>query len=431
MAKIGKYEVIRELGEGATSVVYLADDPFAGRKVAIKRIKTEVLGDSELGQRFHKLFLAEASLAGKLRHPHIVSIYDAEASDHDSYIVMEYVPGGTLERYCRVDNLLPVARIVELIFKCCKALDFAHRHGIIHRDIKPANILIGEGDDIKISDFGAALSIAAETTQVTGVGSPAYMSPEQVRDLQLNHQTDIFSVGVVMYQLLTGHLPFKGTNNFSMIYQIMNVDPLPPSVYRPEIPSVVDVIVKKALAKSLEQRYRTWGEFSADLASTFAELRNVAHEVPESEKFDTLRSLSFFRDFGDVDLWQVVRISRWSRHPPGTHLIREGESGSSFFILASGEVKVTKAGRLLNVLGAGECFGEMSYLGTGDFQRSASVAAHTDITLIEIGDDALAKSSESCRNRFNAAFLRLLVERLQAANIRISRLLMERNFAPS
>lgn len=431
MEKIGKYEIIEEIGAGATSVVYLANDPFAGRKVAIKRVKTEVLGDSELGQRFRKLFLAEASLAGKLRHPHIVSIYDAEANDQGSYIVMEYVPGGTLEQYCRVDRLLPVPRVVELIFKCCKALDFAHRFGVIHRDIKPANILTGESDDIKISDFGAALSISAETTQVTGVGSPAYMSPEQLRDQQLSHQTDIFSLGVVMYQLLTGHLPFKAANNFSMIYQIINVDALPPSVYRPEIPSVVDAILKKALAKNLDERYRSWGEFSADLASTFAELHYIAHEVSESEKFDTLRSLSFFRDFGDVDLWQVVRISRWSRHPPGTEVIREGDAGSSFFVLAAGEVKITKSGRLLNVLGAGECFGEMSHLGTGDFRRSASVSAHTDITLIEIADDALAKSSESCRNFFNAAFLRLLVERLQAANVRVSQLLLERNVALS
>ncbi|MFN7277599.1 MAG: serine/threonine-protein kinase, partial [Betaproteobacteria bacterium] len=174
MERIGKYEIIRQIGSGATSVVYLADDPFTGRKVAIKRVRTEVLGDSDLGQRFRRLFLAEASLAGKLRHPHIVSIYDAEATEQDSYIAMEYVPGGTLEQYCRVDNLLPLARTVELMFKCCKALDFAHRFGVIHRDIKPANILIGDLDEIKISDFGAALSISAETTQVSGVGSPAY-----------------------------------------------------------------------------------------------------------------------------------------------------------------------------------------------------------------------------------------------------------------
>jgi len=427
MQKIGKYEILRELGKGATSEVYLANDPFAARQVAVKVVKQEALVDKEHGKRFQKLFLTEASLAGKLQHPHIVAIYDAEANDDGSYIVMEYVEGGTLEPFCRVDGLLPVARIIEIVFKCSKALDFAHRHGIIHRDIKPANILMTGGSDIKISDFGAALSLASETTQVTGVGSPAYMSPEQVRDQQLSHQTDIFSLGVVLYQLLTGRLPFKATNNFSMVYQIINVDPPPPSMHRPDIPAAVDVITKKSLQKSLDKRYQSWAEFSADLASTFVDLQNTTEVVPETEKFNTLRGLAFFRNFSDVDLWQVVRISTWSRHPAGTTVIRQGDAGKSFFILASGEVRVTKSEKLLNVLKAGECFGEMSYLGTKDFQRTATVVAVDDITMIEIADEALSQSTESCRNRFNAAFLDLLVARLESANIRVSQLLMDRN----
>ena len=431
MQKIGKYEIVKEIGKGATSVVYLANDPFAGRQVAIKLVRQEALIDKEHGRRFQKLFLTEASLAGKLEHPHIVSIFDAEASDTGSYIVMEYIDGGTLEHFCRMENLLPIPRIIEIIFKCSKALDFAHRHGIIHRDIKPANILATEGTDIKISDFGAALLLASETTQVTGVGSPAYMSPEQVRDQQLTHQTDIFSLGVVMYQLLGGKLPFKATNNFSMVYQIINVDPPPPSMHRPEIPSAVDVIVKRAMQKNPDRRYQTWHEFSADLASVFVDLQYLPELVPETEKFNTLRDLAFFAAFSDVDLWQVVRISTWSRHPAGATLIREGDAGRSFFILAAGQVRVTKSGRLLNVLNTGECFGEMSYLGTSDTHRSATIIALTDITLIEIVDEALEQSTESCRSRFNAAFLALLVSRLESANIRVSRLLVDGSLGAS
>ncbi len=426
MERIGKYDVVRELGRGATSEVYLANDTFADRKVAIKLVRQEALGDIEYGRRFQKLFLTEASLAGKLQHPHIAAIYDAVADQEGSYIVMEYVEGTTLEEYCRVENLLPIPRIIELVFKCSKALDYAHRLGIIHRDIKPANILMTSEGEIKISDFGAALSLGSETTQVTGVGSPAYMSPEQVRDQQLNHQTDIFSLGVVMYQLLTGRLPFKATNNFSMVYQIINVDPPPPSIHRPEIPPAVDVIAKKALQKNLDRRYQTWSDFSAALAGVFNELQSTAEQVPETEKFNTLRSLAFFRGFSDVELWQVVRISSWSRHGPDTVLLREGEPGRSFFIMASGRVQITKQGRLLTSLGTGQCFGEMSYLGTRDLQRSATVTTVTDVTLIEIADEALSQSTESCRNRFNAAFLELLVSRLEDANIRVSQLLMER-----
>ena len=229
MERIGKYEIRERLGEGMTSIVYLAHDSFANRDVAIKRLYSEALNDPLRGQLYRRLMVTEASLAGKLNHPHIVQIYDAVLSDDESYIVMEYVAGGTLEPFCQPDNLLPYDRLVEIIFKCTRALDYAYHEGITHRDIKPANILLANrdnlGGDIKISDFGAAL-LATETdkTQVSGVGSPAYMSPQQVRELQLDHRTDIYSLGVVMYQLLSGRLPFHASNNYSMIYQITSLE---------------------------------------------------------------------------------------------------------------------------------------------------------------------------------------------------------------
>ena len=429
MDKIGKYQIIKELGRGATSAVYLANDAFAGRKVAIKLVRADALGDKELGRRFHKLFLVEASLAGKLSHPHLVAIYDAVSDEDGSYLVMEYVAGGTLEPYTLPARLMTINAIVEVIFKCCKALDYAHRHGIIHRDIKPANILLTGETDIKISDFGAALSVTAETTQVSGIGSPAYMSPEQLQEMTLNHQTDIFSLGVVMYQLLTGALPFKSTNNYSMVYQIINVDPPPASLLRPDTPSAVDMIVKRALEKDIAKRFQTWEEFAQALADTFNNLQKPAEIVPETEKFSILRNLEFFRRFQDVDLWQVLRISTWVRHAAGDPVIREGEVGTGFFVLATGEVKITKQGKLLNILRTGECFGEMAYLGKRAFERTASVTSVNDITVIEITAEALAQATEGCRHAFNAAFLELLVGRLEAANTRLSQLLLDRNIS--
>jgi serine/threonine protein kinase len=429
MDKIGKYEIIRELGRGATSAVYLANDAFASRKVAIKLVRADALGDKEYGKRFNKLFLTEASLAGKLSHPHIASIYDAVSDDAGSYLVMEYVEGGTLEPFTQPAGLLPIERVIEIIFKCCKALDYAHRHGIIHRDIKPANILLSGDSDIKITDFGAALTLAAETTQVSGIGSPAYMSPEQLQESSLNHQTDIFSLGVVMYQLLTGSLPFKATNNYSMVYQIINVDAPPPSLLRPEVPVAVDSIVKQALGKDIARRFQTWEDFAQALADTFNNLQKPEENVPEAEKFKTLRKLEFFNTFSDVDLWQVMRISNWVRYATGSSVIAEGDVGMSFFVLAAGEVKITKQGKLLNILKTGECFGEMAYLGKRQFQRTASVSAVNDITVIEIAADSLAQATESCRHAFNAAFLELLVGRLEAANTRLSQLLLDRNIS--
>src|SRR5471030_370691 len=269
MEKIGKYQVVKKLGEGATSEVYLCRDPFANRNVAIKVVFPDTLTDAENRNLFKKLFITEASLAGKLAHPHIVQIYDAVVDEGMSYVVMEYVDGGTLEPHCNPEALLPVDKIVEIIFKCSRALDFANRAGVIHRDIKPANILLHGETDIKITDFGSAVMTTSEITQVSGIGSPAYMSPQQIKEHPLNHQTDIYSLGVVMYQLLTGQLPFQASNNFSMMYQITNVDPQPPSSLRAEVPPAVDKIVRKAMQKELEKRYQTWEEFSHDLAEVF------------------------------------------------------------------------------------------------------------------------------------------------------------------
>ena len=421
MEKIGKYQVVRKLGEGATSEVYLCHDPFASREVAIKVVFPDALGDDENRNLFRKLFITEASLAGKLTHPHIVQIYDAVVDEGISYVVMEYVDGGTLEPHCNANALLPVEKIVEIVFKCTRALDFANRAGVIHRDIKPANILLHGETDIKISDFGSALIITSIATQVSGIGSPAYMSPQQIKEHPLTLQTDIYSLGVVMYQLLTGQLPFQASNNFSMMYQITNVEPQPPSSLRPEIPPAADRIVRKAMHKELEQRYRHWDEFSDDLAAVISsEQAARKDEFADSEKFNILRDLPFFADFGDAELWEVMRISSWEYCKPGKALMFDGQTGDFFCLLASGEVKVIKQGKLLNILNAGECFGEMAYISreTGSV-RSADVVALSESRVITIHNEDLDRASDICRHKFDRAFMAILVDRLSLANTRL------------
>jgi serine/threonine protein kinase len=427
MDKLGKYEIIRELGSGATSTVYLALDPFTGQQVAIKLFNPAALRDSTRTKAYRKLFLTEASLAGKLSHPHIVRVFDAVMDGDVNYMVMEYVAGETLERHAEVDHLLPLSTVAEIVYKCCKALEYAQYQGIIHRDIKPANILLHGESDIKISDFGAAVIESQQTTQVSGVGSPAYMSPEQIKEQTLTHQTDIYSLGVSMYKLLTGKLPFDARNNYSMIYQIMNMEPPPASTYRPEISPALDAIVMRAMCKNLEQRYQTWDEFARDLVTFFS--RNVAPqtEIFVTEKFNTLRELEFFRKFSDVELWEVLHISEWRKVRKDERIIGEGEAGQEFFILAGGSVKVLKDGRLLSVLHKGDCFGEMAHLSERDFLRTTDVVARDDATLIEIKPDVLAQSSTGCRFQFSEAFLRMLVKRLAVANTRISHLLGDHN----
>ena len=419
---IGKYEVISKLGEGATSEVFLCRDPFNNRQVAIKVVYEDKLTATSGGKLTRKLFITEASLAGKLQHPHVVQIHDAAVTDNMSYIVMEYVDGGTLEKFCHPENLLPIDKVVEIIFKCTRALDFANRLGITHRDIKPANILTTGATEIKISDFGAALLESSTQTQVSGIGSPAYMSPEQIKEHPLNHQTDIYSLGVVMYQLLTGHLPFQASNNFSMMYQIANVEPPLPSSYRREIPLSVDKIVRKAMHKEQERRYANWGEFSFDLAETFKseQLANRNDEVADSEKFNILRSMPFFSEFSDAELWEVLRISAWENLSANTSIMQDGDPGDFFCILASGEVKVTKRKKLLNLLTPGECFGEMAYLSRTGNERTADVATIADSRIIKIRTADLDNASDICRHRFDRAFMGILVERLMLANTRLT-----------
>ena len=422
MEKIGKYEVVRKLGEGATSEVHLCHDPFANRDVAIKVVFPDSLTDDENRNLFKKLFITEASLAGKLAHPHIVQIYDAVVDEGLSYVVMEYVDGGTLEAHCNPDALLPLNRIVEIIFKCTRALDFANRAGVIHRDIKPANILLHGETDIKISDFGSALITTSLVTQVSGIGSPAYMSPQQIKEHPLTLQTDIYSLGVVMYQLLTGQLPFQASNNFSMMYQITNVEPQPPSSLRPDIPPAVDWIVRKAMQKELEQRYQGWDEFSRDLAGVISseQAAQKKEDFADSEKFNILRGLPFFANFADAELWEVMRISSWEYCKPGKALMFEGETGDYFCLLASGEVKVIKQGKLLNILNAGECFGEMAYISRASGSvRSADVVTLSDSRVITIRNEDLDRASDICRHKFDRAFMAILVERLSLSNTRL------------
>jgi serine/threonine protein kinase len=233
----------------------------------------------------------------------------------------------------------------------------------------------------------------------------------------------------VMYQLLTGRLPFKGANNYSMIYQIINTDPPRPIEVRPDLPPRIDAIVMRALQKSTSARYQTWDEMAHDLATALGAEEKREEVFAESEKFDTLRKLDFFRQFTDVELWEVLRLATWHKHPRDTALINENDIGSSFFILISGEVKVVKQDRLLNVLRAGECFGEMAYLGKQKFQRSASIVSLSDIGVIEIRAETLSKASDLCRHHFHGAFLELLVDRLAMANLRLSQLLADRNIS--
>ena len=416
---IGKYKVVRELGRGATSVVYLAEDSFNNRQVAIKAMFSSALINAEDGAMHRSMFLNEASLAGKIMHPHIVAIYDAVVDENMSYIVMEYVDGGTLEKYCREENVLDPLQVAEIIFKCVRALAYAYAKGLIHRDVKPGNILHKAGSDIKLADFGAALNKVSNKTQVAAVGSPLYMAPEILTGAKATVQADIYALGGTLYKLLTGASPFEASNAASLAYQIVNTEPEPPSSFRPGVPAPMEAIVKRAMAKDIAARYQIWEEFDKDLAALWQSAETPKADkskVSDTEQFNLLKTLSFFRDFPETELWEVLQISKWRKFPADSTLISEGDQGDSFFILANGAVRVTRGKRLLNVLGAGDCFGEMSYLAKKDGPRSASITTVGESIVMKIRAADLATASQSCRRLFDRKFLETLVVRLESAN---------------
>ena len=418
---IGKYPVLCEIGAGATSKVYLARDPFGNRDVAIKVFMFHKHVDEQEERMMHKAFVAEASLAGKLNHPHIVDIFDAVVEPDHSYLVMEYVPGTTLDAYSELGKLLPVSKVVEIVFKCIRALEYAGRHGIIHRDIKPANILLSESGETKVGDFGASFQQRlTDTTQIHGVGSPAYMSPEQIRMEALTHQTDIYSLGVTMYRLLTGRLPFTVSTQAALTYAILNTEPQRPARLRPELPGLLDAVVMKAMEKDPAARYPSWLEFGKDLGQAFASLRLVGGTLSDSEKFTKLRDLPFFADFNDVALWELIRIGTWKPIAPQQVLIREGEAGDCFYFLAEGEVDVTLSGKPLATVKAGRCFGEMLYFAEQSQRRTTTVAARGPITVMEVKADAMRAATDACQSAFNKACMRVLIERLVYSNQRLA-----------
>ncbi|WP_321527633.1 serine/threonine-protein kinase [Sedimenticola selenatireducens] len=421
---IGKFQIRKLLGRGATASVYLAQDPFSNNEVAIKIAHQNIFSEPVNGARFKKMFINEASLAGKLRHPYIVKVFDAGTERDMHYIVMEYVDGHTLKRHTQLENLLPIDDVVEIIFKCCNALEYAFVNGLIHRDIKPANLLTTGGTDIKVTDFGTALLADSDLTQVVdAVGTPSYMSPEQIMGRELSQQADIYSLGVVMYQLLSGKLPFTAENQYDLIQKISNRPPTPLKDVRRDIPGEIVRIVDRCIRKKAADRYDSWADLACDLATVHEQLElTTSIDVSDTRKFNILKTLAFFHDFTDVELWEVLRISKWRRFRGAKTLIDEGKIGGSIFILAAGDARIMKNDAFLGLIETGQCFGEMAYIHGMKKPRSASVVSNSPVTVIKIRTEALQQASIQLQTKFNRVLMRTLADRLEKTSMMASAL---------
>jgi serine/threonine protein kinase len=270
---LGRYEIVAELGKGAMGVVYRANDPMLNRMVAIKTINTEEAGHEGMAE-YEARFYTEAKAAGGLNHPNIIIIYDIGKSGHLVYMAMEYIEGRELREMLAEGKPLPVAQAVEFAAQVGEGLAYAHQHQVVHRDIKPANIMITPDGRAKIADFGIARMRSSETRTQTGVilGSPKYISPEQVVGKRADHRSDIFSLGVILYECITGSTPFNGEGLSALMYQITNHDPAPPSSSNPQVPVMLDYIIAKVLAKAPEARYQSAADFANDLRECKAQI---------------------------------------------------------------------------------------------------------------------------------------------------------------
>src|SRR5690349_23057665 len=282
VTKAGRYEIVGELGRGAMGVVYKAVDPVIGRTVAVKTLRLSEEGTGLSRPELLNRFQTEARAAGLLTHPNIVVVFDAGEEDGLYYITMELVEGKSLQALLDAGQAFPLPRVLRIMEQACSALQFAHDRHIVHRDIKPANLMLTADDTVKVTDFGTAKILQFGTVQQTAhvMGTPSYMSPEQVKGRVVDGRSDIFSHGVLLYEMITGEKPFPGQNITTVIYKIVNEEPVPPKQIDPSIHAGISAVVMKALAKEPEQRYQTCREMLEDLRNFRAQ--GVAGGNPNS-----------------------------------------------------------------------------------------------------------------------------------------------------
>ncbi len=413
---LGKYQILTKIGAGNMASVYMGHDPFIDRPVAIKVARPDYVDSTSNGEFYKQLFFNEAQTAGLLKHPNITAIYDAGVDREFYYIVMEYVHGGdTLDRYTEIDQLLPIATVTSILYQCAMAMDYAHKKGVVHRDIKPRNILLTEDREAKITDFGVAATSGVSGAQSPEhAGSPLYMSPEQVRRGDVVTQSDLFSLGVVAYEMLTGKHPFNGENIEAIQHRILNTAPMKLNLARPEIPDVYQRIIDKALAKDKNQRYKTGLDMAGDISLVFDFLKQPAVHLTQQEKYHRVENLHFFKGFPDSDLWELINAAEWIRLPQDDEIVQEGQADTSFYVLVNGEVAVSKSSREIVRLYPGDCFGEMGLLSRRP--RTATISAVTDVTVMKLRDSVVERMSVNCQLKFQRQFLNALIERLEHAN---------------
>jgi serine/threonine protein kinase len=407
---LGKYHVLHEVARGNMGIVYTAYDPFADLDVAIKVFFLADQTDKEIELVARKQFYKEARIALALDHPNILRVLDAGEDGGHPYIVMEYVEGGrTLALYSKPPDLLPVTSAAEIIYKIANALDYVHHCGVIHGDIKPANIMLTQTDDVKLGDFGIARQYFEKDPIEHIMVSPRFMSPEQARGDSLTNQTDLYSLGVVMFELLTGRPLFPGQTLADVINDTLHKKPPRLRDLRPDVPEGLEVVLEAALQRDLERRYKLGREMASDLLALFEHIGDP-QPLSAEEKFQALRSLQFFNGFSDADIQEISRASRWTTYAPGDRIVAGGEADTSLFVVVSGQVVLVRDGEKCLTIARGHCFGDA--VDSAGTKRRNTISAEDSVLLVEFNPVRMAGLSQSCQQRLYEVFLRALFHRL-------------------
>ncbi len=415
---IGRYKIEEKIGEGSYGLVFRGQDPLLQRDVAIKVAKINTNSPEET-QELAKAFYNEAQIAGNFTHTNIVTVFDVGRDNGMDYLVMELVPGRPLDDYFSDTGIESVEECIDIIHKCCVALDFVHFHGIIHRDIKPGNIIYNRPQGlVKLTDFGISHYLESKDL-VTNAGTLAYMAPEhflEARDITI--LTDIFALGCTMYKMLTGKRPFDG-NSKTLVNQILYEAPTPLWGLRPDIPDDICEIVEKAMAKQDADRYQSALEFAADLIMAHNKIelektqsRKSVSWPPELQYYTNFRQNDWFRYFSPDQIQQLLQIGSVKIVPDGYAIITEGEVSQEFFLLIEGQVMVMKKGVNISLLESGACFGDTSLLGETT-QRTASVKAIGSVTLWIIDSNKIESLSAENRASLFKTLLGVSMERLE------------------
>lgn len=411
---IGRYEIVKKLGQGSKGAVYLGTDPYIERQVAIKIYRLPNDNVAKEVKKYKKKFFTEAQLAGRLLHPNIVTVYDADLYEDLCYITMEYVDGATFDKYCKPNTLLPVEKVLEMVFSVCKGLEYAHQNSVIHRDIKPSNIILSSEGQIKITDFSIAYVKRSQPTLETGIfGSPSYMCPEQIKEESITERSDLFSLGSVLYELLAGLKAFDGENEYAIMYKIVNEDPPQIFTLRPELPKIIGEILDKALAKDPSERYQSAMDFAYDLRLALHDVQNTPKESLDSELLNYIQALPFFHNFTESQINEILSVTDVIKVERNKTIIQEGEIDDPFYILISGQVVVRKGKKVVTTLEKGQCFGEMAYL-TGE-ARNATIATKNECILLKFSSTLLDGLSESIQLLFFKNFTQTIIHRLSGS----------------